>query len=314
MKKLFIVLGLVSIMVAGAALYAAKADKDTANPGMAVTSIFNEDWAQDERSMALTTEGLDEFLPKTIMPEPVKTLSPDYGDLLGSWTWSEIGISGNGFDGAGLTYNGEFLYLPNQFNNRIYVVDPTVEPPVAVGFCSPTFTGLTPWSIWNVEGDAHPLGFGDATLFTNDVFRQMDDTYPAADWCSEHCNFTPITGGSFEADGTENLDEGGDFYVLTVAAGNGIKKYNRSGGCITGPLETIVNSEWAFISQRALSYNPDDNAFYVGGWNVDKMWEITRTGEVIPGRDFPADNPSGAAYDNVNTSGGEPILWVQSNT
>ena len=51
---------------------------------------------------------------------------------------------------------------------------------------------------------------------------------------------------------------------VAVGADNGIYCWDPA----TGEVQDIARGgPWAGISQRGLAYNPDDDTFYIGGWN-----------------------------------------------
>jgi hypothetical protein len=135
-------------------------------------------------------------------------------------------------------------------------------------------------------------------------------------WCDTLCS-TPA-GFDWNADGTENLVMGDTLYILQAGGNSIIKEYVLdSSGCVVNTGRRITHPDWSYTSHRALSYSPCDNAFFVGGWNMSRLWEIDfNTGTPIPGRNigpfaWPQGAIAGAAYDNVSVGG--PYLWVQNN-
>ncbi len=99
---------------------------------------------------------------------------------------------------------------------------------------------------------------------------------------------------------------------LAVGGDNGIHCWKPDTGAevdkIAGPFP------WTSTSQRGLAYRPDDDSFYVGGWNDGTIYHVKGLsapdkGTVI-GSCIPADgNISGLAYNpSVN------VLWVATNS
>lgn len=99
---------------------------------------------------------------------------------------------------------------------------------------------------------------------------------------------------------------------LAVGGDNGIHCWDASTGevaeRIAGPLP------WTATSQRGLAYRPDDDSFYVGGWNEGVVYHVKGLshpdrGAVI-GRCSPPD-PSIAGLAWNRAAG---VLWASTNT
>ncbi len=117
--------------------------------------------------------------------------------------------------------------------------------------------------------------------------------------------------GAFPAD-MAYLPARGLVCQLAVGGDNGIHCWNPNTGAeedsITGSLP------WTATSQRGLAYRPDDDSFYVGGWNEGTVYHIKGLsrpdkGAVI-GQCKPADgNISGLAWN-----GSMEVLWAATNS
>lgn len=262
------------------------------------------DWAEDPRSFSLTTEGLEDLLPP--VPEPQS--GEGFGELLGEWTWADLRIPGD-WAGAGLSIDYPYLYLSNQDYHRVYVIDVSTGRPIPLLWFDAPGVGVT----WGLGMD------NDKELWVGDIW----DYEPRHSWAYEMTSYPPTpnpTGNSFNsyqgarwmADLTDNVPYDTVYTVRLGWApglGNNIYAFHEPSGQVG---RNFGDTTWTYVSQRALAYNDDDGTLFVGGWNSNKMWEISMSdGAPLPGRSFYAVYPAGAAYQNVATGG--PCLWVQSN-
>jgi len=259
------------------------------------------DWAKDPRSLALTTEGLEDLLP-TPPERPNKT---GFGELLGEWTWRELGIPGD-YAGAGLSIDHPYLYLSNQDYHRVYIVD------ISTGIPNPLlwFDAPGTWWTWGLGMD------NDHELWVGEVYAWD----PFISWVYEMTTFPPtpeLTGNNFDcrranwwnADITDNVPWDTIYMVRVQWPNKNIVAYHEPSGEIG---REIGNPAWNYVSQRALAYNEDNGTLFVGGWHSDSMWEISLgDGTPLPGRSFYAQNAAGAAYQSATVGG--PCLWIQSN-
>jgi subtilisin family serine protease len=109
------------------------------------------------------------------------------------------------------------------------------------------------------------------------------------------------------------VDDNRGLVCQLVAGGdNGIHCWKPDTGA---EADKIAGSfPWTNTSQRGLAYRPDDDSFYVGGWNEGVIYHIKGLGAAdkgtVIGSCRPADgNISGLAYNaSVN------VLWVATNS
>ena len=98
---------------------------------------------------------------------------------------------------------------------------------------------------------------------------------------------------------------------VNVGGDNGIYCWNPSNGNVVG---SITSGPWTSISQRGLAYRPDDDTFYIGGWNEGILYHVKGLsypdkGTVIS-QCSPADgNISGLAWNPAFN-----IIWEASNS
>jgi hypothetical protein len=217
------------------------------------------------------------------------------GDVLMTINLASIGVPAPGYSGAGITWDGTFLYYDNQNDQRIYVIDPT---------------GPTLVSSWPI-GLSGPWGVGSESLiwvtdYTNNNIYEYTWT-GSATGNSFYCN---AGGASWMGDASEWWPNG-EMWILAVGGTSNIYKFSIPGGT---KLDSLADPAWNYISQRALTYDPHNNTFWLGGWNVGTVWEIDgSTGAVL--RQFnPSDYAiAGLAYDWQSTLHPTPVLWLTTN-
>ena len=98
---------------------------------------------------------------------------------------------------------------------------------------------------------------------------------------------------------------------VNVGGDNGIYCWNLDTGAVVYSITGAF--PWTGISQRGLAYRPDDNSFYIGGWNEGIVYHVrgrgAGQGEVI-GSCNPSDgNISGLAWNPAFN-----ILWAATNS
>jgi hypothetical protein len=216
------------------------------------------------------------------------------GDILMTIDLSSIGMPGDGYDGAGISWDGTYLYYVNQYNDSIFVIDPTI-PSIVMGYPSPTV--LDPW------GCGHENNLWITKLFNDSTFECTYAGIPTGNV------FSAIQGGaSWMGDASEWWNDG-EIWILAVGSSNKAYKFSVPFGVC---LDSIGDPAWTYISQRGFTYDPFNNTFWLGGWNSNMIWEVnSTTGTVL--RSFPFNNVSGLAYDWQSSLHPTPVLWVATN-
>jgi hypothetical protein len=98
---------------------------------------------------------------------------------------------------------------------------------------------------------------------------------------------------------------------VNVGGDNGIYCWDLNDGHVVG---SITSGPWTSISQRGLAYRPDDNSFYIGGWNEGILYHIQGLGSANPGAVInqcftPDPNISGLAWNSAFN-----IVWEATNS
>src|SRR4030095_7877584 len=97
-----------------------------------------------------------------------------------------------------------------------------------------------------------------------------------------------------------------------VGRDNGIYCWDTSTGAQTRHIAGAF--PWTSISQRGLAYRPDDDSFYIGGWNQGILYHIQGVASPTPGAvisqcSTPDPNISGLAWNSAFN-----IVWEATNS
>ncbi len=224
-------------------------------------------------------------------PAPVQENINDgraLGDILMTIDLTSIGMPGNGYANAGITWDGTHLYLVNMFNNILYVIDPT-GPSLITSFSLPYN------QTW---GLGHEFNLWASEYASNMCYEIAGSGYL----------FFFYIGTSSPGDISEWWADG-ELWVLAVGGSNKIYKFEIPNGAL---LDSLGDPAWTYISQRGLSYDPYNNTFWLGGWNSNMVWEIDAT-TGAPLRSFSFNNIASLAYDWQSTLHPTPVLWLATN-
>jgi hypothetical protein len=166
-------------------------------------------------------------------------------------------------------------------------------------------TGLTlGWGV-GYDGNVWLSNVGDGTCAaacTNSKFS-VTGPPPLASFPNGFAGAWPADMAPLGSNEMCQLDVGGD---------NGIHCWDTSTGAQTRHISGAF--PWTGISQRGLAYRPDDDSFYVGGWNEGILYHVAGFSHATPGQVlgqcFPADpNISGLAW---NPAVGQ--VWMATNS
>jgi WD40 repeat protein len=95
---------------------------------------------------------------------------------------------------------------------------------------------------------------------------------------------------------------------VKVGGDNGVYCWNPR----TGDIVTTIIGEfpWSTVPQRGLAYRPDDDTFYIGGWDQGIIYHIEGLGSPNPGRVISQCTPADPAISGLGWSPGLRLLWV----
>ena len=216
-----------------------------------------------------------------------------FGDILMTIDLAAIGVPAVGYAGAGITWDGTYLYYVNQNDQKIYVIDPT-GPSVVTSWS----TGLSgPWGC----GSEINIWITDYTV--SNIYEYNWGGTPTGN--SFYCG---MGGASWMGDASEWWADG-EIWILAVGGTNRAYKFSVPGGTY---LADIGDPAWTYTSQRGFTYDPHNDKFFVGGWNSDMVWEINSDGTPT-GRQFYFNAIAGLAYDWQSTLHPTPVLWLTTS-
>jgi len=99
---------------------------------------------------------------------------------------------------------------------------------------------------------------------------------------------------------------------VAVGADNGIYCWNPNTGAV---VDSIRGSfDWTQISQRGLAYRPDDDSFYVGGWNQRVLYHIKGLSHTDKGAVIGKCNPPDGSISGLAWNPAARIVWEATNS
>jgi subtilisin family serine protease len=166
----------------------------------------------------------------------------------------------------------------------------------------------------------NPLTLGWGVGYTGNVWISDVDAGGCGPTC-QNWEYTPLgvqTGVHWPTPwasawpGDMSPGPGGSVCQVNVGGDNGIYCWNPGTGATTGSI--TGNFPWTGISQRGLAYRPDDDTYYIGGWNQGILYHVKGLsypdkGAVISQCNPPDGNISGLAW---NPAFG--IVWEATNS
>jgi hypothetical protein len=230
------------------------------------------------------------------------------GKLPLQWSLSESGgalqslVNKPAAAGSGIQIAGTAANSGNSRAHMGRLPSVTGWQPQAVGDVLFSFNPQGLLGTWGVGFDGN-LWLSDYQNLTNVEFN-LDGTPAGRSWPAPWAGFFP---GDMAFDTRHNL-----MCQVAVGGDNGIHCWNRD----TGAVESRITGAfaWTAIPQRGLAYDPNDDTFYIGGWEEGIIYHVRGTTHATPGEVLgqcsPADpNISGLA---LNTSMG--VLWEATNS
>lgn len=100
--------------------------------------------------------------------------------------------------------------------------------------------------------------------------------------------------------------------VAVDGGGNGIYGINPD----TGEVQASITGTfpWTAISQRGLAYRPDDDSFYIGGWNEGVIYHIQGLSSATPGAVISSCTPPDLAISGLAWNDSVNVLWMATNS
>ena len=165
-----------------------------------------------------------------------------------------------------------------------------------------------PWGV-GYSGNvwlSDPLAGGDLCAFLSSCHNAEFTVTGTPTGRDQPADWAGVWNGDMALDTTHNA-----MCQVNVGGDNGIYCWDMNDGHLVG---SITSGPWAAISQRGLAYRPDDDSFYIGGWNEGILYHIqglsgANPGEVINQCSTPDFNTSGLAWNSAFN-----IIWQATNS
>jgi len=228
-------------------------------------------------------------------PQHVDTDGRAFGDILLTIDLTTAGMPGDGYDNAGITWDGQYVYLISMYDNNVYVIDPTGTPSVVNSFAA------APSLSW---------GCGSEQLLWMTEYNTISAYEYTWTGSATGNSFGCLQGGASWMGDMSEWWQDGEIWILAVGGSNKAYKFTVPGGTVT---DSISDPAWTSTSQRGFSYDPFNDKFFVGGWNSDMVWELNNDGSTT-GRQFAFSDIASLAYDWQSTIHPTPVIWLATNS
>jgi subtilisin family serine protease len=158
-------------------------------------------------------------------------------------------------------------------------------------------------------GLAWGVGF-DADVWLSDVFARTNVEF-AVDGSRTGASWNAPWSGEWPADAAFDAERG-LMCQLAVGGDNGIHCWNPATGSVEG--EITGSLPWTQTSQRGLAYRPDDDSFYVGGWNEGVVYHVNGLSHGSPGSVIESCTPADGNISGLAWNGAMGVLWAATNS
>jgi subtilisin family serine protease len=285
--------------------YTIEASKTNYETGTADVTILEDQTTTQDFSLRtprgeVSPTSLEFIVPANQTRTKTLTLS-NSGSLQMTWDVQESGGGPAALSRAGLQKNES--YDPNSPTTEgLYVgKQPAGPSPDAPGDILRQWppTGLS--LAWGVGYDGH--------VWLSDVPTNNRNHEFLVNGTPTGSSFTAPWAGAWPGDmalmGTEMCQ-------VNVGGDNGIYCWDRGSGAVTRSITGAF--PWTTTSQRGLAYRPDDDSFYIGGWNQGILYHVAGFSHPTPGQvlnqcNAPDFNISGLAW---NPAVGQ--VWEATNS
>ncbi|MDW8284028.1 MAG: carboxypeptidase regulatory-like domain-containing protein, partial [Myxococcales bacterium] len=99
---------------------------------------------------------------------------------------------------------------------------------------------------------------------------------------------------------------------VNVGGDNGIYCWDIATGNVTGSITGAF--PWTSTSQRGLAYRPDDDSFYIGGWNQGTIYHIKGLSHADKGAVIDSCRPADGSISGLAYNPASETLWVATNS
>lgn len=155
---------------------------------------------------------------------------------------------------------------------------------------------------WGV-GYTGNLWLGDFFALLNDEFTS-DGAATGRSWPAP---WAGVAAGDMAYDPSRHL-----MCQVAIEGGNGIHCWDPDTGEV---VQAITGSfPWTQISQRGLAYRPDDDSFYIGGWNEGILYHVRGLSDPNPGEVISSCSPPDPSISGLAWNDSVQVLWVATNS
>jgi hypothetical protein len=203
-------------------------------------------------------------------------------------------------------YNPNSPTTEGLYNNPVPGWGPTAPGDVirswpVTGFDLPWGVGYS-GNVWFSD----PLAGGNLCAFISTCHNaefNVDGTPTGRDWPADWA-------GAWNADMAYDAGRNAMCQV-NVGGDNGIYCWDINTGNVVG---SITSGPWTSISQRGLAYRPDDDSFYIGGWNEGIVYHVRGLGHANPGEVIDQCSPSDPNISGLTWNPAFNIIWAATNS
>ena len=203
------------------------------------------------------------------------------------------------YDPNSLTTDGLYVNPPKGWTPN--VPGDVITSWVPAGLALPWGVGFT-GNVWLSD----PSAGGFPCAFSSSCHNKEFDVAGTPTGRDQPADWAGVWNADMALDTTHNA-----MCQVNVGGDNGIYCWDLNTGTVVG---SITSGPWTGISQRGLAYRPDDNSFYIGGWNEGILYHIQGLGSPNPGAVIsqcftPDPNISGLAWNSASN-----IVWEATNS
>lgn len=161
---------------------------------------------------------------------------------------------------------------------------------------------------WGITGLSNYIAVTDAGVYSNQAL-------PDIHWFTREggpLDSFNLTNNGWFADLTYDSTHG----LLCCLVVGGIAPYTNNIVCLdpaTGTVITNITGPWTTTSQRGVAYRPDNDTFYVGGWNQGIIYNIKGLSWDVPGAVLSQFSPFPQSIAGLAWNATEHVLWMASN-
>jgi len=276
----------------------------SANVTIAEDATVTQDFSLRTPRGVVSPTSLELIVPANQTRTRTLTLS-NTGGLLMTWDVQESGGGAAAPSTAGLQKNPD--YKPNSRTTKdLYTVQMPAGPPGAPGdILRQWATGL-------------PLGWGvgyDGHVWLSDVDGgtcgpTCTDTKFAVTGPPPITSFATPWAGAWPGDIAPTGPS--EMCQVNVGGDNGIYCWDTGTGAQTRHIAGAF--PWTGISQRGLAYRPDDDSFYIGGWNEGILYHVAGFSHATPGAVLNQCNPADPNISGLTWNPAVGQVWEATNS